>query len=70
MKNKFHFTMICGILDFISFCFDSMRSVLNEKMCLFFFKDGTFLILGPNMESAVFEMFQISTFILLSFQST
>ena len=30
MKKLFHFAMIGGILNFISFCVDSMRSVLNE----------------------------------------
>ena len=40
-KTKtFHFAMIGGILNFISFCIDSMRSVLNEKL-YFALKDGT-----------------------------
>ena len=33
MKKKiFCFSMIGGILNFISFCVHSMRSVLNEKL--------------------------------------
>ena len=40
MKKKiFHFAMIGGILIFISFCVDSRRSVLNEKL-YFALKDG------------------------------
>ena len=31
-EKIFHFAMIGGILNFISFCVDSMRSVLNEKL--------------------------------------
>ena len=31
-KKIFHFAMIGGILNFISFCVDNMRSVLNEKL--------------------------------------
>ena len=40
MKKKIHFAMIGGILNFISFCVDSMRSVLNKKL-YFALKDGT-----------------------------
>ena len=40
MKISFHFTIIGGILNFISFCVDNMRSVLNEKL-YFASKDGT-----------------------------
>ena len=36
----FHFAMIGGILNFISFFVDSMRSVLNEKL-YFALKDST-----------------------------
>ena len=39
-KKKNHFAMIGGILNFISFCVDSMRSVPNEKL-YFALKDGT-----------------------------
>ena len=31
--KKNHFAMIGGILNSISFCVDSMRSVLNEALC-------------------------------------
>ena len=47
-KSIFHFEMIGDIINFISFCVDSMMSVL---------------------ESVVFEAFQISAFLLLSFKS-
>ena len=30
MKSLFHFALIAGILYFISFCVDGMRSVLND----------------------------------------
>ena len=36
----FHFAIISGMLNFISFCVDRMRSVLNEKL-YFALKDGT-----------------------------
>ena len=39
-EKIFHFAMIGGILNFISFCVDSMRSVLTEKS-YFALKDGT-----------------------------
>ena len=37
MKKKIFFSMIGGVLNFISFCVDSMRSVLD----VFALKDGT-----------------------------
>ena len=40
--KKNHFAMIGGILNFISFYVDNMRSVLNEKL-YFALKDGTSL---------------------------
>ena len=40
IEKLFHFAMIGGIFNFISFCVDSMRSVLNEKL-YFALKDGT-----------------------------
>ena len=36
MKKIFHFAMIGGILNFISFCVDSMRSVQNNNCILLF----------------------------------
>ena len=39
-KKIFHFALIGGILNFISFSVDSMRSVLNVKLH-FALKDGT-----------------------------
>ena len=40
MKIKFHFATIGGILNFNSFCVDSIRSVLNEKHVFFFKVSG------------------------------
>ena len=34
MKKKKSFAMIVGILNLISFCVNSMRYVLNEKLYL------------------------------------
>ena len=48
-EKKNHFAMISGILNFISFCVETMRSAL---------------------ESAVFETFKMSTYILLPLEST
>ena len=39
-KQKFHFAIIGDKLYFISFCVDTMMSVLNEKL-YFALKDGT-----------------------------
>ena len=52
-EEKNHFAMIGGILNFISVCLDSMRSVLNEKLC-FALKDGTsFQSLWKHLRSKV-----------------
>ena len=40
MKKKIHFAVIGGRLNSISFCVDSMKSVLNEKW-YFALKDCT-----------------------------